>query len=174
MRPATILDDDPYGNQSFHPVTSCRHTTRGSLIMPRVRPGGAPTAAAPSPFKSPVKSGPSLHSMRYELMRNRRIPLNDDKQEKAKRLQSRQAFHEAQMNSFKAAASPARKRRSMGANAGDGPQTPRDNGDSQDMYVGGSAVTPMKRVPILANFEEWMKMATDNVRDPSRTGHGAG
>ena len=28
--------------------------------------------------------------------------------------------------------------------------------------VGGSAVTPMKRVPILANFEEWMKMATDN------------
>src|SRR5208282_3440596 len=28
--------------------------------------------------------------------------------------------------------------------------------------VGGTAVTPMKRVPILANFEEWMKMATDN------------
>jgi condensin complex subunit 2 len=28
--------------------------------------------------------------------------------------------------------------------------------------VGASAVTPMKRVPILANFEEWMKMATDN------------
>jgi condensin complex subunit 2 len=28
--------------------------------------------------------------------------------------------------------------------------------------VGGAAVTPMKRVPILANFEEWMKMATDN------------
>lgn len=24
------------------------------------------------------------------------------------------------------------------------------------------AMTPMKRVPILANFEEWMKMATDN------------
>ena len=28
--------------------------------------------------------------------------------------------------------------------------------------VGGGAMTPMKRVPILANFEEWMKMATDN------------
>ena len=28
--------------------------------------------------------------------------------------------------------------------------------------LNGSAVTPMKRVPILANFEEWMKMATDN------------
>lgn len=30
------------------------------------------------------------------------------------------------------------------------------------MMVGGNAVTPMKRVPLLANFEEWMKMATDN------------
>lgn len=28
--------------------------------------------------------------------------------------------------------------------------------------MGGAVVTPMKRVPILANFEEWMKMATDN------------
>lgn len=28
--------------------------------------------------------------------------------------------------------------------------------------VSGTAATPMKRVPILANFEEWMKMATDN------------
>ena len=28
--------------------------------------------------------------------------------------------------------------------------------------AGASAMTPMKRMPILANFEEWMKMATDN------------
>ena len=28
--------------------------------------------------------------------------------------------------------------------------------------VPGTTLTPMKRVPILANFEEWMKMATDN------------
>ena len=35
--------------------------------------------------------------------------------------------------------------------------------DHPPFVVGGSAVTPMKRaVPILANFEEWMKMATDN------------
>jgi len=34
--------------------------------------------------------------------------------------------------------------------------------DGDDFMVGGTAVTPMKRVPILANFEEWMKMATDN------------
>lgn len=47
------------------------------------------------------------------------------------------------------------------------PQTPRrrtgrGDDDDEDVVVGGSAVTPMKRVPILANFEEWMKMATDN------------
>ena len=30
--------------------------------------------------------------------------------------------------------------------------------------VAGSMVSPVKRVPLLANFEEWMKMATDNVR----------
>ncbi|KAF2149880.1 barren [Myriangium duriaei CBS 260.36] len=108
--------------------------------MPRVRAPPAASAAQPSPFKSPVK-----------------IPLNDDKQEKAKRLQSRQLFHEAQMNSLKAAATPTRKRRSL---APDGPNTPQDGEDG--VYVGGAAVTPMKRVPILANFEEWMKMATDN------------
>jgi condensin complex subunit 2 len=50
------------------------------------------------------------------------------------------------------------------------PRTPRQRKSLRDMVlddegqlmVGGKAVTPMKRVPILANFEEWMKMATDN------------
>ncbi len=28
--------------------------------------------------------------------------------------------------------------------------------------ITNGAMTPMKRVPLLANFEEWMKMATDN------------
>lgn len=83
------------------------------------------------------------------------IPLNDDRVEKAQRLQSRQAIYSKQMDQLKAAASPARKRRSLGA----GPSTPsHEDGPG----VAGSAVTPMKRVPILANFEEWMKMATDN------------
>ena len=49
-------------------------------------------------------------------------------------------------------------------------KTPRrigDRGKENDLdggliMVGGTAVTPMKRVPLLANFEEWMKMATDN------------
>ena len=60
------------------------------------------------------------------------------------------------MEQYKAAASPARKRKSLG----DGPQTPSQ--DDDEYGVAGNAVTPMKRVPILANFEEWMKMATDN------------
>lgn len=54
--------------------------------------------------------------------------------------------------------------------ASDSPKTPRTQAirDKENVEDGGIAVvastamTPMKRVPILANFEEWMKMATDN------------
>lgn len=42
------------------------------------------------------------------------------------------------------------------------PRPSNNTGDDDDVVVSGSAVTPMKRVPLLANFEEWMKMATDN------------
>ncbi len=129
--------------------------------MPRVAqnprasgPGRAVSGSiAASPFKSPVK-----------------IPLNDDKIEKAKRLQSRHALYDIQMNQIKAAASPMRKlsgfEQASNASPSSNPKTPRRPGDKENdldgMMVGGSAVTPMKRVPILANFEEWMKMATDN------------
>lgn len=105
-----------------------------------------------------------------------RIPLNDDAEEKARRLHSRQALQEAHVNKLKAAATtPLRK---AGVNLNDlenespasPPQRqktprprPKDNsGDDDDVVVSGTAVTPMKRVPLLANFEEWMKMATDN------------
>jgi len=109
--------------------------------------------------------------------------LNDDRTEKAARLQSRQALHDMQMNQIKAAASPMRKMKPSEINnrvASSSPRTPRsaaaiardrdsgkENGDSHGSpgmlnVVSNSAVTPMKRVPILANFEEWMKMATDN------------
>ena len=85
------------------------------------------------------------------------MPLNDDKEEKAKRLQSRQALQSRQLDQLKAAATPQRKRKSMGV---DDPATPSQE---DGVYgVRGEHVTPMKRVPILANFEEWMKMATDN------------
>ena len=99
-----------------------------------------------------------------------RIPLNDDRQEKAVRLQSRQALHDLQMNSLKAAASPMRKLNNYNRAASDSPKTPRNHAargkesleDGGLSVVTASAMTPMKRVPILANFEEWMKMATDN------------
>ncbi|KAL2064764.1 hypothetical protein VTL71DRAFT_3903 [Oculimacula yallundae] len=131
--------------------------------MPRVaqNPRGtssgrvASGSIAASPFKSPVK-----------------IPLNDDAQEKAKRLQSRHALHDIHMNQIKAAASPMRKlsnfERAGSSSPSSNPKTPRrtlgkeNDLDGGVMMVGGTAVTPMKRVPLLANFEEWMKMATDN------------
>ncbi|KAI6380433.1 hypothetical protein MCOR25_001627 [Pyricularia grisea] len=117
---------------------------------------------AQSPFKSPVKIP---------------LTLNDDAQEKAQRLHSRQALHEAQINQLKAAAATPSKRTASirleelenAASPGSKPATPRPRpggkeivGDDEELVVGGSVVTPMKRVPILANFEEWMKMATDN------------
>lgn len=55
--------------------------------------------------------------------------------------------------------------------ASSSPKTPqgqttrgKENSDDDGLLpiVGGGAMTPMKRIPILANFEEWMKMATDN------------
>ncbi|KAI1814306.1 condensin complex subunit 2/barren [Poronia punctata] len=141
--------------------------------MPRVaqvaRPsGGSRTASgsAGSPFKSPLK-----------------IPLNDDAREKKGRLHSRKALHEKQINELQqaAAGTPARKSGFRladldNASPRSNPHTPRrgggggggggvmldDDDDDEDLVVVGSGVTPMKRVPILANFEEWMKMATDN------------
>ena len=106
--------------------------------MPRVRGNGSGNTN----YASPVKVV--------------QIPLNDDREEKAQRLQSRHALHSKQMQQYKAAASPAKKRKALG----DGPATPSQDDAQYDVV--GTAVTPMKRVPILANFEEWMKMATDN------------
>jgi condensin complex subunit 2 len=74
------------------------------------------------------------------------------------------------MNSLKAAASPARRLNNYNRAASDSPKTPRSHAarSNENVEDGGlsiiaaSAMTPMKRVPILADFEEWMKMATDN------------
>jgi condensin complex subunit 2 len=88
--------------------------------------------------------------------------LNDDLGEKAARNLARQALQDRQMNQIKAAVKtpmPARRYRE----GSDSPTTPRGSGHrGRESDVNGRAVTPMKRVPILANFEEWMKMATDN------------
>ncbi|KAK5230595.1 hypothetical protein LTR47_007449 [Exophiala xenobiotica] len=130
-----------------------------------------------------------------------KLALNDDRGEKAARLQSRQALQEIHMNEIRATASPVRKlnrhrdrerRDTNHSHSRDmdmsesSPRTPRTSdahlrkkvalhrrqsqqqnqnqrGNNGSPRGGGDNVTtPMKRVPILANFEEWMKMATDN------------
>jgi condensin complex subunit 2 len=99
-----------------------------------------------------------------------RLKLNDDAQEKAKRLKSRSVLHEVQMNEIKKAATPRKLvnyDRAGSSSPSTNNRTPGRASKENDldggvMMVGGNAVTPMKRVPILANFEEWMKMATDN------------
>ncbi|KAK6362801.1 hypothetical protein TWF730_000256 [Orbilia blumenaviensis] len=86
------------------------------------------------------------------------IPLNDDDSEKARRNAKRQTLQEAQLHKIIAAATP---RKSTGANDGGSPMimsTPAARGGVNAV----NAQTPVKKVPILANFEEWMKMATDN------------
>ncbi|KAF2109091.1 condensin complex subunit 2/barren [Lophiotrema nucula] len=106
--------------------------------MPRQR---EKLSIAATPRKSPVK-----------------VPLNDDRQEKANRLHQRQARQHAQLDSIRASATPARRRISLAANS---PHTPANDDVLPD--VAGTAITPMKRTaPLLANFEEWMKLATDN------------
>lgn len=74
------------------------------------------------------------------------------------------------MNQLKAAATPMRKLNNYERAASSSPRTPRGQAsrgkenleDGGFTVIGNGAMTPMKRVPILANFEEWMKMATDN------------
>jgi condensin complex subunit 2 len=81
------------------------------------------------------------------------------------RLQSRHALHEVQMNQIKAAASPSRRNTGldhMSSSPSSGPRTPRRGQGKENDLSGGNVLTPVKRVPLLANFEEWMKMATDN------------
>lgn len=103
-----------------------------------------------------------------------RIPLNDDAQEKKGRFHSRKARHEKQISELQQAAAGTPKKGFRladldTASPRSNPRTPGRAGgeqyadeDEDDVVVVGSGVTPMKRVPILANFEEWMKMATDN------------
>ncbi|OGE52528.1 hypothetical protein PENARI_c010G11651 [Penicillium arizonense] len=95
-----------------------------------------------------------------------KIPLNDDMGEKAARKEARQALHDRQMSQIKAAVKtpmPPRRYTSYNREGSDSPATPRGSSHrGRESDVNGRAVTPMKRVPILANFEEWMKMATDN------------
>ncbi|KAG6004452.1 hypothetical protein E4U21_001074 [Claviceps maximensis] len=120
--------------------------------VPRAGSAKSTTAHSASPFKSPIK-----------------IPLNDDAHERGQRMHSRKALHEKQINEIKAAATPRKSGVRLedleNGSPGSTMATPRGRrvGEmTEEITVGGLSVTPVKRVPILANFEEWMKMATDN------------
>ncbi|KAJ5554421.1 Condensin complex subunit 2 [Penicillium frequentans] len=95
-----------------------------------------------------------------------KIPLNDDMVEKAARIGARQAQYDRQMSQIKAAVKtpmPPRRYTAHDRDGSESPGTPRGSSHrGRGSDVNGRGVTPMKRVPILANFEEWMKMATDN------------
>lgn len=120
-----------------------------SLTMPRLRHS---TPRRQSNFSSPAKTA--------------QIPLNDDTAEKAKRHKRRTILQDMQMNKIAAAAvTPGRRVTIGGEDRGESPvNTPLRGGVAGDGP--SDAVTPLRKVPILANFEEWMKLATDNVRLP--------
>ena len=88
--------------------------------------------------------------------------LNDDSAEKRARREERVANKHLERQKVVAAAathgSPLRN--GSHATPNSPPRTP--NGTVLKA-VDEASSTPMKKVPILANFEEWMKMATDNV-----------
>lgn len=66
------------------------------------------------------------------------------------------------MNKIAAAVTPGRRVTIGGDDRGESPvHTPLRGGVAGDGPL--DAVTPLRKVPILANFEEWMKLATDNV-----------
>lgn len=84
--------------------------------------------------------------------------LNDDSAEKRARREERAANKNLERKRVVAAAHGSPLRNSVNAPASP-PRTP--NGSLLQAVEGPH--TPVKKVPILANFEEWMKMATDNV-----------
>ena len=102
-----------------------------------------------------VSASPSKQASFASTTTTVTIPLNDDAAEKARRHEKRQALHDIQMNKLVAAATP---RKSVGDQ---GQGTPGGTPNKGINVVGQQ--TPGKKVPILANFEEWMKMVTDNV-----------
>ena len=89
--------------------------------------------------------------------------LNDDSAEKRRRREERVANKHLERKKVVAAAttthgSPLRNNAHTATTSP--PRTP--NGTVLQTVVDGPH-TPVRKVPILANFEEWMKMATDNV-----------
>ena len=92
-----------------------------------------------------------------------KIPLNDDDAEKVKRVKKRSMLQEVQIARRQSAAFAATPRK--GLDGGDTstaegtPKTPRNPALRESI----NPITPLRRPVLLVNFEEWMKMANDNV-----------
>jgi condensin complex subunit 2 len=140
--------------------------------MPRVASNPVGARGSRQMLASPAKpsSAKSVHTHLGSCSPNsrldanidlRRLSIADDGSEKAARLQSRKAMQELHLNNLQSAVSPMRKQPSNI----DSPGTPRSKARRAReslTNVDQSAATPMKKIPLLANFEEWMKLATDN------------
>jgi len=85
--------------------------------------------------------------------------INDDSAEKRKRREERVAEKHLERKKVVAAAHHGSPMRTSSGAPSSPPRTP--NGTVVKAVEGPH--TPVRKVPILANFEEWMKMATDNV-----------
>jgi condensin complex subunit 2 len=85
--------------------------------------------------------------------------LNDDSAEKRQRREERVANKNLERKKVVAAAAQGSPLRNTNATPTSPPRTP--NGTVLQSVDGPHS--PVRKVPILANFEEWMKMATDNV-----------
>ena len=88
--------------------------------------------------------------------------LNDDSTEKRQRREERLANKHLERKKVVAAAtthgSPLRNNNHTTPTS-----PPRTPNGTLLQAVDGPPHSPVRKVPILANFEEWMKMATDNV-----------
>lgn len=92
-----------------------------------------------------------------------KIPLNDDNAEKAKRVKKLSILQEVQIRrqSFKQAGTPRKGLDGEIPVSVEGtPKTPRNVGSLRESL---NPITPLRRAPLVVNFEEWMKMANDNV-----------
>ena len=85
--------------------------------------------------------------------------INDDSAEKRKRREERVA--EKHLERKKVVAAAAHHGSPMRNSTGTPSSPPRTPNGTVLQTVEHN--TPVRKVPILANFEEWMKMATDNV-----------
>jgi condensin complex subunit 2 len=86
--------------------------------------------------------------------------LNDDSAEKRQRREERVANKHLERKKVVAAATHGSPLRNANHTT---PASPPRTPNGTVLQAVDGPHTPIRKVPILANFEEWMKMATDNV-----------